>query len=262
MIDAKTLGRRIKYFRKRAGMSQMDLELAMNASVGMISRIESGKVNPSKETVLYIGKILLLNDREVDYLIGTIAEPASDDEVQKAIEVLRNHYTNNNVYAYMLDDRFRMLYFSKGFEKIFKRLLGDKYRETVSKILGDSVVALLVDDSYMIKKYLQTDKYMEMLYYQLGRVKKQMEFMRDDTWYRRNEKVVEKYPDIKNIWDEVDNNQYNFNSLESREIGLRVECFNIKMSLYREPLWNYPRFESIEYIPNSKFLQVVRRLIS
>lgn len=43
-----TVGEKIRRFRKRAGVSQFELELRINASPGSISRIESGQVNVLK----------------------------------------------------------------------------------------------------------------------------------------------------------------------------------------------------------------------
>jgi len=43
-------GRAIRKARLNAELSQMDLELAIGAAFGSISRLESGKVNPTKET--------------------------------------------------------------------------------------------------------------------------------------------------------------------------------------------------------------------
>lgn len=54
-------GEKIRNFRKRAEMSQLDLEVAIDASNGSISRIESGEVNPTKETLLKLIDELDLN---------------------------------------------------------------------------------------------------------------------------------------------------------------------------------------------------------
>lgn len=49
-----TVGEKIRNFRKRAGISQLELEMRIGTSPGSISRIESGEVNPTKETLLKI----------------------------------------------------------------------------------------------------------------------------------------------------------------------------------------------------------------
>lgn len=55
------VGHLIKDFRQRAGLSQLELELEIGASTGTISRFESNKVNPTKETILKLVEILGLN---------------------------------------------------------------------------------------------------------------------------------------------------------------------------------------------------------
>lgn len=54
------IGEKIRNFRKRSGKSQFELELEIEASPGSMSRIESGQVNPTKETLRKIIEALEL----------------------------------------------------------------------------------------------------------------------------------------------------------------------------------------------------------
>jgi transcriptional regulator with XRE-family HTH domain len=65
-----TIGQKIKYFRERAGMSQLDLEVAIDASTGSISRMETGKVNPTKETLISIVDVLDIKGHEAASLFN------------------------------------------------------------------------------------------------------------------------------------------------------------------------------------------------
>ncbi len=65
-----TLGQKIRKFRKRAELSQMELELEIGASPGSISRIENGQVNPTKETLYTISNILHLTSKETMEIYG------------------------------------------------------------------------------------------------------------------------------------------------------------------------------------------------
>lgn len=235
--------------------------MAIDASNGMISRIENGRVNPSKETVLQIADVVGMNDREVDYVIGSLRNPATEEEIEKAIDVVRDHFNQSNVYAYILDDRFRILYVSKGFENMFRKML-DNYDDTLKKILGDYIVAMMVDDELGVAPFLKTDKYHEMMFYQLARVRRHMGFMKDDIWYKRIEEVLHGHPKLMDLWQQADVENINFNGLKSRQIDLRIKGMNIRMTLYIEPQWKYPRFETIEYTPNSKFLKFVTKVIN
>lgn len=55
------LGQKISFYRKRAKLSQLELELEIDAAQGSISRIENGQVNPTKETIRKIIDVLALN---------------------------------------------------------------------------------------------------------------------------------------------------------------------------------------------------------
>ena len=65
-----TIGQKIKQFRKRVGLSQFELELEIGDSSGSISRIENGKTNPTKETIIDIAYALKLSTFENASLFG------------------------------------------------------------------------------------------------------------------------------------------------------------------------------------------------
>jgi transcriptional regulator with XRE-family HTH domain len=64
------IGDKIRNYRKRSGISQFELELRIEASPGSISRIESGQINPTKETLLKIIDSLDLVGIEATSLFG------------------------------------------------------------------------------------------------------------------------------------------------------------------------------------------------
>ncbi len=70
MKNTGDIGQKIRYYRIRAGMSQLELELLVHAAQGSISRIESGKVNPTKETIWAIARTLQLTNLEIASLFG------------------------------------------------------------------------------------------------------------------------------------------------------------------------------------------------
>lgn len=63
-------GQRIRQFRKAAGITQIELELRINASFGSISRMENGLTNPTKETLFLIARALNLNAYQTAELFG------------------------------------------------------------------------------------------------------------------------------------------------------------------------------------------------
>ncbi len=62
------IGEKIRLFRKRAGLTQLELELKIGAASGSISRIEKGETNPLKETLLKIIETLNLQAKDAAFL--------------------------------------------------------------------------------------------------------------------------------------------------------------------------------------------------
>jgi transcriptional regulator with XRE-family HTH domain len=63
-----SLGERIRFFRQRAELSQLQLELKSGVSVGSLTRIERNIVSPTKETIAKLAVVLNLDAKELAYL--------------------------------------------------------------------------------------------------------------------------------------------------------------------------------------------------
>ncbi|MEP7103797.1 MAG: helix-turn-helix transcriptional regulator [Candidatus Dojkabacteria bacterium] len=71
-MQSQKIGKKVRYFRLRALISQLKLERLIEASDGSLSRLESGKVNPTKETLFAIAEALDLSKVEIAYLFGIV----------------------------------------------------------------------------------------------------------------------------------------------------------------------------------------------
>lgn len=69
-MNNNSIGQKIREYRSRAGISQLELETLLEDAPGSLSRIESGKTNPTKETIIDIAKALNLNTIEIASLFG------------------------------------------------------------------------------------------------------------------------------------------------------------------------------------------------
>ncbi|MBD3280140.1 helix-turn-helix domain-containing protein [Candidatus Dojkabacteria bacterium] len=257
MIDPQTLGRRIKYFRKRAGMSQMDLELEIGGSAGMISRIEKGKVNPSRKTVREIAAKLNLNPNELDYLVGVTAKPATEEEIQSVREKVQYYLDQSAVIAYVTDERWRFLDVSKGFQK----LLGVK-QEIVDGIYGKTIIEVLLDENLGVKEFFDPRAYDEMVKTQLAYCKKEIEFMQDDEHLLRGIELMKEYPKYYEYWQGLENDELGiFYNRDERVIPFKVGPITFRMMYARERLLDNPRFEIVEYIPVNKYIRTVQNLL-
>lgn len=254
------LGKRIKYFRKRAGLSQLQLEAELGSSSGYISRVESGKVNPGKEFLLKLSRVLHLTSRESNYLVGVTAEPATKQEINEAISEIKEYYSNRGVFAYLLDDRYRVLAISKGIETSLPKFHKDT-NELKKKVLNKSIMHVIFDDSLQLNKYLDKEKLNELYFYQIARFYSELGFLIDDSYYSEVVHLLESKSEVKRIWETVQQGNLNLANLESKNVVLNLFGVNISLRYVREPLVCNNRFESIEYIPTSKFLKFLAKLL-
>lgn len=63
-------GKRLKKLRKAKNVSQLELEMAAKMSPGVVSRIENGKISPTKETLFKIAQALELDLPQTLHLFG------------------------------------------------------------------------------------------------------------------------------------------------------------------------------------------------
>lgn len=257
MIDSKTLGKRIQFFRKRAGFSQFALETAINASSGMISRIESGKVNPSKETVQKIALECELSPLELDYLIGRTANAASAEEVNRSYQKVKEYMDKFSVFAYFTDERWRVFYFSKGFVK----LMGAS-KEVVENLYGKTIVEILLDESLGVKPLFNSYDYLELVKVQLAYYKRENSYMQDDPSFIRSLKLIQSNGDILKYWNSLKIDDLGvFFEKDQRVVKFNIAGVEINMDYSRERLLDDVRFEVVEYTPLNKYLRAVQNLL-
>lgn len=250
-----TIGNKIRVFRKLNGMSQLDLELAINTSTGTISRIENNETNPSKETILRISKVLKINSLGLDYLIGHISEPASIEEITQARSDVSSFFEKKGVLAYMVDDRSRLIDISSSFCKLGKLPEKDKF-------LLKPLVEVIFDSKYGIRKNLDEELFHRTTFLALLRNYQEMYFMQGDPVYEDMMQFIDLHSEAKKIWAEVKDYCYDYSVRNdaTREVYFVVNGVKVKMNYSVEPLWSNPRFRLLEYSPNNYLAKLLLKL--
>ncbi len=90
-MDNLTIGEKIRLFRKKANITQLDLELKIDAASGSISHIEKGDTNPSKETLVKIIDALNLSPKDAAFLFDIEIE----EEFTKLVNFSKKFNTLN-----------------------------------------------------------------------------------------------------------------------------------------------------------------------
>lgn len=248
------LGNRIKYFRKRSGMSQLELETLIGTSSGSLSRIENGEVNPTKETLDKIASALRLTLKQIVYLNGLQSELVSNHEIENAKVEVSTYFKKRGVLAYLIDDRWRMLAVSDYFIKLF-----DFNEFQVRKLIGQSLIRIIVDDSLGIAPYLKGKDYEDLLKYQFSRFNQEIGFMQEDSIYKEALYYINKNNVAKKVWSHVNDNVIT-HTLDTAFATIYINGVNIKLRIIRQFIHKNPRFEIIEYIPANPLIRMFSKL--
>jgi len=254
-INNKTmiLGKKIRFFRERAKMNQLQLELAIGASSGQISRIEKGLVNPTKETILNVSKILELTERELNYLTGSFVVPATLDEVEKARKNVAEYMNRRFALAYMVDERMRVWAASDMF---IKAMGVDKAQ--AKKLYGMTLIRILLDPEINLAGLLDKEYVDEVLYNLFCRFYREMGFMIGDACYDEALKYIMAEPYTREIWKKaISQKQRDVHDYETRKVVFKLGPLKIKMFYSVEAVLNNERFEIVEYIPSNKLLKYI-----
>lgn len=251
-----TLGQRIKYFRKRAGMSQLELETLIGTSSGSLSRIENGEVNPTKETLEKIKKVLSLNSLESAYLDGPLSQPATEEEYEKVRKEVEPLFSRKGVIAYILDDRWRLIIASKTMQKLMQVPDHD-----LKNILNHSMIEILLNDNLGINRFLKGDDYENLLFYQLCRFYYSASFMFDDPLIIQAHELINSNPVASRIWKTIDRKSaLSIFSQDERTVKYNISGLKFTMKFFREPLQKYPRFDLIDFVPDNIVLKLISKL--
>lgn len=252
-----SIGQKLKYFRKRANLSQLELETTIGAAPGSISRIESGSVNPNKETVIKIAQAAGINDKELDYIIGITAIPATEAEISSAIAEVE-YYFSQKVFAYLIDERWRMWKITDHFRKTLG--LSEDY---IAAKLGTVTIQFITDPAMGILDKFSEKYNEEVLDNNLRYFYKEVGFMVGDDYFEQAVKSINSNPLAKKLWEAINYEQdikYNFRF--GRKVYFRLfNQFDVTFIYTYEPLLNNSRFKVVEFIPESRFTKLLAKFI-
>lgn len=251
------LGRRLRFFRMRANLTQMELELEADMSMGSISRIESNQINATKETILKLTDILELSDEEIDYLIGRSAVPATAEEIEKAKIEAAEFLGKRGKLAYLLDDRWRFYMISDTFLKLLK-----VKPEELAYVTGKTTAQTIVRSDSPVIDRLDKENYRKLLEVYLPNYFANMSHMVDDEIYRATVRDVMSNPEAREIWTKLTyENDKKYVPQENRVIDF--DLWGIKFPLYYSmlPLARNSRFVMVEFRTQNMLLDAIPYLI-
>lgn len=182
-MKEEILGDKIKYFRKRAGLSQMDLEVQVGLANGSLSRIENNTINPTKETLSRISSKLNLKPSEIAYLLGLEIYSTEElidavDKISKSldlestlktsVDILYDLYPNYNGGIILIrDSKNKNIVRARTISKIPNV---EKLSEIMGKALTDFPIDLTSDEENLVIKCMKDQiPYQSTNLYDFGR---------------------------------------------------------------------------------------------
>lgn len=251
------LGERIRFFRKRSGLSQLELEMQSDSASGSISRMETSVINPTKESLKKIAEVLKLNAREISYLIGVTAEPATEKEINDVKNEVADYFSKPGVLAYVLDDRWRLIVGSDSMKRLLKLSNQD-----LQKIYNTSIVKDMLDQTYPLYSFINNSKLEEMLYFQLSRFYLELDYLENDSYYKQALDAIKTNSISNKIWQNIlVSGAEKILPRSSREVTFSLGPINAQMQYSREVIQKYPRFEIIEYFPTNVVLKLLSKML-
>lgn len=239
-----TLGEKIRHYRQRANLSQLELETEIDASVGSISRIEAGKVNPTKETLIDLGRSLSLTQQELSDLMQIRPLTPSEEEVQAALAEVAPRLADPNVAAYLLDENSVVYKFSRGF---LTRL--GLQEEKIKEVYGKKgVLEVFFDPKYGIVQKLDIPRTVGAIVVELRRAK-----LLNPLYGEKALAIVKGFPLLNKLISNPDEvTAKETYSPDRKRIYIHLDNVLHSAQYSRETLLTNPRFVLVEFFDIKK----------
>lgn len=236
-----TLGDKIKAFRKRSGMSQLELETEVGMAVGSVSRIESGKINPTKETIHQVSQALKLNQRELADLLEVAPLKPTEKEITSAIEEVREYLEKEGSLAYLVDDWWRLHAVSRS----LMQLLG-LTSEQMEKARGKNLLEIYYLPEYGVLDTIDPKYRVQNYAIETARAKAELNKEHYGDYFQQITEKIKKSPVFERVWAILDDIEDSVVSAGSRVSYVKVGSQKVKLHHAREKLKKNPRFELVE----------------
>ncbi|MBL8014998.1 MAG: helix-turn-helix transcriptional regulator [Candidatus Doudnabacteria bacterium] len=231
------LGQKVQNFRKRAGISQLELETLIDAAPGSISRIENGKVNPNKETRLQIINVLKLKDREAIDLMEVLPLHPTEEEIAAARAEAKPLLDNPDVLGYLIDENGTVYDFSTGFKNTLK-ISPQQFK----RMYGKPLLEIALSPEYGVSQYLDLDKNKKTLAVEMVRIWKEA----PDLKFSDNKFITSPiFKEVLGLTESVTDEDVL--SVRNKKVYFIIQNKRVKMDYSRERLKVNSRFEIFEY---------------
>ena len=236
-----SLGKKIRFFRKREGFSQAQLEVEAGLAFGVVSRIESDTINPTKETVLKISRVLNLNNHELDYLLELQESNPSEEDIKKMITETQPWLDEELFPMYLIDNKIRGWAYNKMLLKIF-----DIEESVAKKLVGSNVDELLFSSALKIISKIPVNKLFQVIKEQVTQTKALTEIFSLEEYTKETIEKLKKHDLFAKAWDEP---KTDVNKAMRTNFYMKYKGKTLNMLITMYKLFSDSRFLLVEYFP-------------
>ncbi|KKP70341.1 hypothetical protein A2X44_01355 [candidate division CPR3 bacterium GWF2_35_18] len=245
--NVKQIGEKVQKFRISKGLTQQQLELEIGASNGHISKVESGQINPTKETLLKITKVLDLTDKQAMYLIGIQQDRVNSEEVKLAINETDSYLKLSKYPSFLEDDYLFIHNWNKKILNLFRvnSIFANMFK-------GRNMLEIMLQPQF--KKAMKKERWETLFLNDL------VFFMRYTNYeLSKNTKVTTdlinyltiNYIEFHQYWIKAQEKYNNTNILSDNSIYFIKDVGEVCHYMSAINLVRYPRFRIVEYIPQN-----------
>ena len=238
-------GQKIRKFRREKGLTQQELELAIDAAFGHVSRIESGKLNPTKETLLKIAEVLKLSEEEIKSLLGMVLKKVDKEEIEVAIKDTQDYLDTSEYPTYLADDYF---YIHNWNDKILDLL---KVTPDIAELFrGRNMFEIMLHEKF--RKLMDKRRWEQLIINDLVFLMRMTHYFvfPNNQVLRKLLNNLKKNPDFGKLWEKAQE-KYPKAVIPGKNL-IYFKNKNIEKCYYMSVInvVKYPRFRIIEYLPH------------
>lgn len=250
-----TLGAKIKGLRNQKGISQFNMETDLGLGYGSLSRIETDKIQPNRTSLLRFAEYLKLNDREVDYLIGSRSSIATEEEIAQVIMRMKDAWNVSDAFVLLRDDRFRICEASLGMKKLFnvneKQWSEKYYLRSIASVFLDPELPFFqsIANSDVSRLKNEIKAILSAFYFETKSMVCE-EVYEETLRYINNNEIA------KEVWAEIvaDPKPPVFLLIKDKHFTMKIGNNELALSYYTETLPESPKFAYLEFFPSAKVI--------
>lgn len=244
-----SLGQRIRFFRTRRGLSQLDVELGVGISPNSLTYIENDKKTPKLETLNKIATHLHLNFVDFAYLTGRTVDLPSEEEKQGALEEAADQLHHEYRLATLIDERKFILALSDQ-QVLFLKKSGFPY-----DVVGRNGMEVISQPNSFMRAMYSPESWHAIVSHTLMRTFGTRPYLRQDTIFlQQMESIANEFAHFRSAWEEACEQ---FDSSTDRETLLLHEYEDEFVRVKKYILRDYPRFH-LRYIDEENEKRIFR----